>query len=337
MFVGVLVGAGRGVALDGFADVFESTTAPLGIAGGRRRVVFAVGLLDELRKVHGAGVSAPAKIAGIVLAGSILSLAGVSTIFFRVPFLGIFSLTPDLSAFVTVLWVVGMANAINLIDGLDGLAAGITAIAAGAFFVYALRLDDVGVLAAGQRRPADRRARAGRLPRLPAAQLPPRPHLHGRLRRAAARRADGGVDDRRSAARPTTSSAASRSSSSPRCSSRSSSSGCRSSTPCSPSCAAPAPAGRRRRPTRSTSTTACCGSVTATAAACSILWAWTALLSGVVLVPDVHRARATPSCRSASPALGLVLYTVLPPRRPPGPQRRPREDLEPPRRGQDRH
>ena len=31
---------------------------------------------------------------------------------------------------MTVLWVVGMANAVNLIDGLDGLAAGIVAIAA---------------------------------------------------------------------------------------------------------------------------------------------------------------------------------------------------------------
>jgi UDP-GlcNAc:undecaprenyl-phosphate GlcNAc-1-phosphate transferase len=112
-------------------------------------VIFSVGLLDDVRKVHGEGVSAPAKLAGIVLAGSILSLAGVSTIFFRVPFLGIFSLTPDLSAFLTVLWVAGMANAINFIDGLDGLAAGITAIAAGSFFLYSMRLDDVGVLASG--------------------------------------------------------------------------------------------------------------------------------------------------------------------------------------------
>ena len=30
-----------------------------------------------------------------------------------------------------------------------------------------------------------------------------------------------------------------------------------------------------------------------------ILWAWTAILSGFVLYPVVHRARATPSCRSA--------------------------------------
>ena len=50
---------------------------------------------------------------------------------------------------VTLCWVVGMANAINLIDGLDGLAAGITAIASGAFLLYALRLDDVGVLVPG--------------------------------------------------------------------------------------------------------------------------------------------------------------------------------------------
>ncbi len=73
--------------------MFESSTAPLGIAVAAL-AIFAVGLLDDLRKVHGEGVSAPAKLAGIVFAGSILSLAGVSTIFFRVPFLGIFSLTP---------------------------------------------------------------------------------------------------------------------------------------------------------------------------------------------------------------------------------------------------
>ena len=51
-----------------------------------------------------------------MLAGSALTIAGVSTVFFRVPFFGIFSLSPDLSAFVTVCWVVGMANALNLID-----------------------------------------------------------------------------------------------------------------------------------------------------------------------------------------------------------------------------
>jgi UDP-GlcNAc:undecaprenyl-phosphate GlcNAc-1-phosphate transferase len=148
MILGLLVGMGVAWGSGLFTDVFQSSSAPLGIVAASV-LIFFVGLLDELRKVHGEGVSAPAKLAGMVLAGSVLSLAGVSTIFFRVPFLGVFSLTPDLSAFITVAWVVGMANAINLIDGLDGLAAGVTAIAAGCFFAYGLRLDDAGVLAPG--------------------------------------------------------------------------------------------------------------------------------------------------------------------------------------------
>jgi UDP-GlcNAc:undecaprenyl-phosphate GlcNAc-1-phosphate transferase len=37
---------------------------------------------------------------------------------------------------LTVAWVLLMVNAVNLIDGLDGLAAGICIIAAGAFFIY---------------------------------------------------------------------------------------------------------------------------------------------------------------------------------------------------------
>jgi UDP-GlcNAc:undecaprenyl-phosphate GlcNAc-1-phosphate transferase len=38
------------------------------------------------------------------------------------------------------LWVIGMANAVNLIDGLDGLAAGIVAIGSATFFAYAYDL-----------------------------------------------------------------------------------------------------------------------------------------------------------------------------------------------------
>lgn len=39
---------------------------------------------------------------------------------------------------ITVLWIVGVTNAINLIDGLDGLAAGVSTIAAGTLFIVAL-------------------------------------------------------------------------------------------------------------------------------------------------------------------------------------------------------
>ena len=53
--------------------------------------------------------------------------------YFRMPFdlfhTDVVVLSPDLAPLVTALWVVLMTNAINLIDGLDGLAAGIVAIA----------------------------------------------------------------------------------------------------------------------------------------------------------------------------------------------------------------
>lgn len=122
-----------------FRPMFESSE-PFGLAIAAV-VILAVGMLDDLREV-----SAPAKVAGQVLAASILGLAGVVMFYFRVPFADFYVLSPDLGFLVTVAWVVGMANAVNLIDGLDGLAAGVVAIAAGAFFVYAYRLAHVGLL-----------------------------------------------------------------------------------------------------------------------------------------------------------------------------------------------
>lgn len=47
-------------------------------------------------------------------------------------------LSGPLTVVITILWVTALMNAVNLIDGLDGLASGITAIAAGAFMLLAL-------------------------------------------------------------------------------------------------------------------------------------------------------------------------------------------------------
>ncbi|MGI8809026.1 MAG: MraY family glycosyltransferase [Acidimicrobiales bacterium] len=140
MLVALLVALGVARFLPGFGPMFESSEL-FGVAIAAI-VILAVGMLDDLREV-----SAPAKVAGQVFAASILGLAGVVMFYFRVPFSDFYVLSPDLGFLVTVLWVVGMANAVNLIDGLDGLAAGVIAIAAGAFFVYSYRLSDVGLLA----------------------------------------------------------------------------------------------------------------------------------------------------------------------------------------------
>lgn len=130
------VGAGLLTAwiMGTFDAVFRSFTDISGVVIAAL-IIFAVGVADDIREV-----SAPAKVAGIVLSGTVLALAGVSVLWFRVPFAGFVQLSPDLSVVVTVVWLLVMANAVNLIDGLDGLAGGIVAIAAGSFFVYAMHL-----------------------------------------------------------------------------------------------------------------------------------------------------------------------------------------------------
>ncbi len=140
MLVALFAALGVAWLLPQFRPVFESSSEPLGVVLAAA-LIFAVGFLDDLREV-----SAPAKVAGQVLAASVLGLAGVTMFYFRVPFADFFVLSPDLGFLVTVVWVVAMANAVNLIDGLDGLAAGVVAIASGAIFLYSYRLSDVGLL-----------------------------------------------------------------------------------------------------------------------------------------------------------------------------------------------
>ena len=62
MWIGVLAGLGTAATLDTFRPVFDTPTLPIGVVAAAT-VAFAVGCLDELRKVHGNGVSAPAKTA----------------------------------------------------------------------------------------------------------------------------------------------------------------------------------------------------------------------------------------------------------------------------------
>ncbi|MEM9033539.1 MAG: MraY family glycosyltransferase [Actinomycetota bacterium] len=143
MMAGLLAGMGVASQLPTYEEVFVSSTEPLGVLIGAG-VIFCVGLLDDLNDI-----SAPAKVTGQVAAGVVLYALGVTMFFFRVPVLGTVVLGPDLAPLVTVLWVVLMANAINLIDGLDGLAAGVVAIAAAAFFLYSLLLRDEGQIGAG--------------------------------------------------------------------------------------------------------------------------------------------------------------------------------------------
>ena len=142
MFVGFCAALATASQVDQFQEMFDSSSEPLGLllAAG---MMFVVGAVDDVREV-----SPPAKLAGQVLSGSILSVLGVTMLYFRVPFASYdyVVLSPDMATFVTVLTVVVLANAMNLIDGLDGLATGIVIIAGAALFLYSDRLLKAGLL-----------------------------------------------------------------------------------------------------------------------------------------------------------------------------------------------
>ena len=141
MYLGFLSAMFTAWMLDAFDVLFTSNSEPIGVLIAAT-VIYVVGFVDDVR-----GLSPPAKVAGTVLAGLALVQFGVVMYAFRLPFFdGPILLAQEWRPLVTVLWLLGMTQAINLIDGLDGLAAGIVAIGAGAFFLYSQELNDSGIL-----------------------------------------------------------------------------------------------------------------------------------------------------------------------------------------------
>ncbi|GEN57745.1 undecaprenyl-phosphate alpha-N-acetylglucosaminyl 1-phosphate transferase [Halolactibacillus alkaliphilus] len=86
-------------------------------------LIMAIGIIDDMYQV-----SARYKFFVQFIAAFIVVLNGVVMEFINLPF-GYTLEFGYLSIPITVLWVVGITNAINLIDGLDGLAGGVSTIA----------------------------------------------------------------------------------------------------------------------------------------------------------------------------------------------------------------
>jgi UDP-GlcNAc:undecaprenyl-phosphate GlcNAc-1-phosphate transferase len=97
-------------------------------------VVCLVGVADDIWDLP-----ALTKFAGQVFAAGLLVVQGVQLNWLQLPS-GTISLDPVQGAFLTVLLVVSTANAVNFIDGLDGLAAGVIGIGAAAVATYAYLL-----------------------------------------------------------------------------------------------------------------------------------------------------------------------------------------------------
>jgi UDP-GlcNAc:undecaprenyl-phosphate GlcNAc-1-phosphate transferase len=94
--------------------------------------IFVIGLIDDLR-----GLRARSKLLAEVFAAGALCIVGV-----KIESIGVvegLELRLGWLAWpATIFWVVGITNAVNLSDGLDGLAAGISAIACGVIAVFSL-------------------------------------------------------------------------------------------------------------------------------------------------------------------------------------------------------
>lgn len=140
MLLGLLFALAVAQSLGRFEALFDGNIEQIGVVLAALAIAI-VGFLDDTRDL-----APPAKVTGIVVAAMVLTWFGATMYYFRVPYLDVFILSGDWQPVVTVIWLLGMTQAINLIDGLDGLAAGIVAIGAGAFFLYAFRLSDIGLL-----------------------------------------------------------------------------------------------------------------------------------------------------------------------------------------------
>ncbi|MEX0850727.1 MAG: MraY family glycosyltransferase, partial [Gaiellaceae bacterium] len=125
IFLGVLVPALAFLDLSG-----ESRGVLLGAT-----VATVVGAIDDFR-----GLSPPVKLSGQLVAAAIPPAFGVWIDHFTFPFLGVVDLPAWVGVPLSMLFIVAVMNMVNLLDGLDGLAAGVCAIAGSTYAILALSL-----------------------------------------------------------------------------------------------------------------------------------------------------------------------------------------------------
>ena len=95
-------------------------------------LIVLTGLLDDRYNIRPV-----IKLSGQLSAAIVLVISGLVIDKITLPFFGLIDLG-FLAIPITIIWIVGITNAINLIDGLDGLATGVSTIALTVFFIMSL-------------------------------------------------------------------------------------------------------------------------------------------------------------------------------------------------------
>lgn len=100
-------------------------------AGGL--IILGMGFWDDLK-----GIDPFAKLFWQILAAGIVVAAGISIDFIRIPYFGVWNFTGWWEVIFSMFWIVLIANVVNFLDGLDGLATGVGAIAGIILFFLSL-------------------------------------------------------------------------------------------------------------------------------------------------------------------------------------------------------
>lgn len=128
IYLGIVAAIGVASAVPFLAPVFQASGAAWAVVAGGG-LVCLLGVLDDMYDLDWM-----AKLAGQLFAAWIVAAGGVQLV--TLPIAGLTIASGAVSLAVTMLVVVVTINAVNFVDGLDGLAAGIIAIGGSAFFIY---------------------------------------------------------------------------------------------------------------------------------------------------------------------------------------------------------
>ncbi|MFJ8183018.1 MraY family glycosyltransferase [Streptomyces sp. NPDC096105] len=134
MFFGLCAGLLVADHLTNLGTLFEKSNEPRALLSGAA-LIWLIGVLDDKFEID-----ALIKLGGQMIAAGVMVMQGLTILWLPIPGVGSVALTQWQGTLLTVALVVITINAVNFVDGLDGLAAGMVCIAATAFFLYAYRI-----------------------------------------------------------------------------------------------------------------------------------------------------------------------------------------------------
>ncbi|MEU3520159.1 MraY family glycosyltransferase [Streptomyces sp. NPDC006654] len=134
MFFGLCAGLLVADHMTNLNEVFEKSNEPRALLSGAA-LIWLIGVLDDKFEID-----ALIKLGGQMIAAGVMVMQGLTILWLPIPGVGTVALTPWQGTLLTVALVVITINAVNFVDGLDGLASGMVCIAAAAFFMYAYRI-----------------------------------------------------------------------------------------------------------------------------------------------------------------------------------------------------